>query len=86
MVTGARLEEINYDLMVRHYTIAEVFLERPWLMLSYALVVMVVGIIIIGHYLKMAIHKIELSKVLFQGLWYENLDWARKAIAQQTNA
>jgi len=63
--------------MVRHYTIAEVFLERPWLMLSYALVVMVVGIIIIiiiiiiGHYLKMAIHKIELSKVL---------SWARKVI------
>jgi hypothetical protein len=40
-------------------------------MLSYALVVMVVGIIIIGHYLKMAIHKIELSKVL---------SWARKLI------
>ena len=71
----ARLDEINYDLMVRHYTIAEIFLERPWLMLSYALVVMVLGIIIIGHYLKMAIHKIELSKVLS---WGKEGDWNRR--------
>ena len=73
LVSSARLEEINYDLMVRHYTIAEFFLERPWFMLSFALVFMVMGIII-GYYLKMAIRKIELSKVL---------SWAMKVIGEK---
>ena len=73
LVSGARLEEINYDLMVRHYSIAEFFFERPWFMVSYALVFVSVGIIS-GYYIKVEIHKIQLSKVL---------SWAKRVIREK---
>ena len=72
LVSGARLEEID-DLVVRHYTIAEFFLERPLFMVFYALVFMMVGIII-GYYIKEKIHKIQLSKVL---------SWAKGVISEK---
>ena len=73
LVAGARIHETDYDLMVRHHNIVEIFLERPWFMLSYGLVFMVVGVII-GYYLKMAIHKVELAKAL---------SWARDVIGHR---
>eukprot|EP00435_Cladocopium_sp_Y103_P006715 s4552_g2.t1 len=73
MVSGYRNEEINYDMMVRHYSLVEIFLDFPWFMLSYALTFLAVGIFI-GFFLKKWVHKIELTHVV---------NWAAETVAHE---
>ena len=60
LMNGARSDEFDYQVMVKHYGIVKIFLKHPWFMLCYALVFMLVGIIF-GYYLNVMIQKIDLS-------------------------
>ena len=72
VVGGSRIDGLNYEVMVHHYNLVEVFLEFPWFMLTYALVFMVIGGLI-GFYLQKSLHTFNLKQVL---------DWAKEVLGQ----
>ena len=56
LASCARVDDINYGVMVQHLNLVEIFFEHPKFMLSYDLVFLVLGIFI-GYNLQKAIHK-----------------------------
>ena len=74
LVGGTRSEEVEYALMVKHYSYVELFMDYPGFMIGYALTFILVGIVI-GYFLKKATHKWELSSVL---------QWAAAEIEENT--
>ena len=64
VASGARADELNYSIMVKHCGYIELFLEIPYFMLGYALVFFLVGMVA-GYFVKNAIvYKIQLKQVL----------------------
>ena len=67
------MDEISYAAGVKYYSTVELFWDFPRFLLCYALFFLIVGILI-GYYLKVTVHKIELTKVLH---------WAADVIGEQ---
>ena len=63
VATGTRVDEFNYNLMVKDYGYIEPFLELPYFMFVYALTFFVIGMVA-GYFLRNAIYKVHLTQVV----------------------
>ena len=65
VASGARVDELNYSILVKNFGYIELFLEIPsqYFMLGYALLFFLVGIVA-GYFVKNAIYKIQLKQVV----------------------